>query len=125
VQTELPAISWAGFYIAAPNGELVLGPFSGKPASTRIARGRGVCGAAAEKRATLVVDDVEAFADHIACDSASRSEIVVPLVIGDLFFGVFDVDSPVLARFTGADRLGLERLVSVFAELLTPRTSGR
>jgi L-methionine (R)-S-oxide reductase len=125
IRNELPRVNWAGFYLAAANGELVLGPFSGRPACTRIAKGRGVCGAAAEQRATIVVADVEAFADHIACDAASRSEIVVPLFIRDLFFGVFDVDSPTLARFTDADRVGLERLVAVFGESLTPQTSAR
>jgi len=125
VHNELPEVNWAGFYLAAPNGELVLGPFSGRPACTRIAKGRGVCGAAAEQRATIVVADVEAFADHIVCDTASRSEIVVPLFIRDMFFGVFDVDSPRLARFTDADRIGLERLVAAFAESLTPQTSAR
>jgi L-methionine (R)-S-oxide reductase len=125
IQHELPEVNWAGFYLAAPNGELVLGPFSGRPACTRIAKGRGVCGAAAEQRATILVADVKAFADHIACDAVSRSEIVVPLFIREMFFGVFDVDSPTLARFTDTDRIGLERLVTVFGESLTPQTSAR
>ncbi len=115
---ELPDVNWAGFYLATPPGELVLGPFSGRPACTRIPKGRGVCGAAAEKRETLVVDDVNAFPDHIVCDSASRSEIVVPLFAGDALFGVFDVDSPLEARFAKADRAGLERLVAAFSEAL-------
>jgi L-methionine (R)-S-oxide reductase len=118
IRHELPDVNWAGFYLANPAEELVLGPFSGRPACTRIAPGRGVCGAAAKRRATLVVDDVDAFSDHIACDSASRSEIVVPMVRDDGLFGVFDVDSPLTARFTEADRSGLERLVGVFSESL-------
>jgi L-methionine (R)-S-oxide reductase len=118
IRHELPDVNWAGFYLANPAEELVLGPFSGRPACTRIAPGRGVCGAAAKRRATLVVDDVDAFADHIACDAASRSEIVVPMVRDDGLFGVFDVDSPLTARFTEADRAGLERLVGVFSESL-------
>jgi L-methionine (R)-S-oxide reductase len=119
IRHELPDVNWAGFYIANPNEELVLGPFCGRPACTRIAPGRGVCGAAAKRRATLVVDDVDAFSDHIACDAASRSEIVVPILRDDALFGVFDVDSPLTARFTEADRAGLERLVGVFSESLS------
>jgi L-methionine (R)-S-oxide reductase len=119
IRHELPDVNWAGFYIANPNEELVLGPFCGRPACTRIAPGRGVCGAAAKRRATLVVDDVDAFSDHIACDAASRSEIVVPILCDDGLFGVFDVDSPLTARFTEADRAGLERLVGVFSESLS------
>jgi GAF domain-containing protein len=117
IYEELPDVSWAGFYLATPSGELVLGPFNGRPACTRIPPGRGVCGAAVTKRETLVVDDVEAFADHIACDSASRSEIVVPILRDGELFGVFDVDSPVKARFTADDRAGLERLVAAFEEI--------
>jgi L-methionine (R)-S-oxide reductase len=113
---ELADVNWAGFYLATPSGELLLGPFSGRPACTRIPPGRGVCGAAAAKRETLVVDDVDAFADHIVCDSASRSEIVVPILRRGELFAVFDVDSPVKARFTGDDRAGLERLVTAFEE---------
>ena len=115
---ELPDVNWAGFYLLMPSGELVLGPFSGRPACTRIAQGRGVCGAAAAKRETLVVDDVDAFADHIVCDAASRSEIVVPILRDGTLFGVFDVDSPLKARFTATDRAGLERLVRAFSESL-------
>jgi L-methionine (R)-S-oxide reductase len=117
IYDELPDINWAGFYLATPLGELILGPFAGRPACTRIAHGRGVCGGAAAKRETLVVDDVEAFADHIVCDGASRSEIVVPILREGELFGVFDVDSPVAARFTAGDRAGLERLVTVFEEM--------
>jgi GAF domain-containing protein len=118
IYDEIPDVNWAGFYLATPSGELVLGPFGGRPACTRIPQGRGVCGAAAVKRETLVVDDVDAFADHIVCDSASRSEIVVPILRDGELFGVFDVDSPLKARFTETDRIGLERLVGAFSESL-------
>jgi L-methionine (R)-S-oxide reductase len=120
VYHELPAVNWAGFYLAAPSGELVLGPFAGRPACTRLPAGRGVCGAAATKRATVVVDDVAAFADHIVCDTASRSEIVVPLVHAERLWGVFDCDSPTLARFDAQDRAGIERLVRAFSESVRP-----
>jgi GAF domain-containing protein len=98
----------------------VLGPFQGKVACVRIALGRGVCGTAAEERKTVVVPDVHAFPGHIACDSASRSEIVVPLFAGDTLFGVWDVDSPELARFDEEDRAGMERLCAVFMQSLAP-----
>ncbi len=114
VYHELPALNWAGFYFNAPDGSLVLGPFQGRPACARLPAGRGVCGAAAQTRSTLVVDDVAAFADDIVCDSAARSEIVVPLIVEGELIGVFDVDSPQLARFDGRDRAGIERLVAVF-----------
>lgn len=113
---ELPNVNWAGFYF--PSGaDLVLGPFAGKPACTRLPGGRGVCGAAFEGRRTVVVDDVHAFADHIVCDSASKSEIVVPLIAEGTPVGVFDVDSPLLGRFSERDRAGLERLVGRFLTL--------
>jgi L-methionine (R)-S-oxide reductase len=114
IYNEVPELNWAGFYFAAPSGDLVLGPFNGRPACTRLAKGRGVCGAAFTSGQTVVVDDVHAFADHIVCDSASASEIVVPLRSGDEITGVFDVDSPRVARFTAEDRAGIERLVQVF-----------
>ncbi|HZF15810.1 MAG TPA: GAF domain-containing protein [Steroidobacteraceae bacterium] len=109
----LPAVNWTGFYFAQGR-ELVIGPFQGKPACVRIAFGRGVCGRAAADRLTVVVPDVNAFPGHIACDSASRSEIVVPLVRESRLIGVLDVDSPELARFDQADRLGLERIAELF-----------
>jgi L-methionine (R)-S-oxide reductase len=112
----LPEINWAGFYLRKPSGELVLGPFCGRPACTRLPPGGGVCGAAVKQRSTIVLDDVAAFADHIVCDTASRSEIVVPLFIHGELLGVFDCDSPALARFNPADRAGIERLVRAFAE---------
>lgn len=110
----LPDISWCGFYF--PDGDgLVVGPFQGKPACVRIARGRGVCGAAAESRETQVVPDVYAFPGHIFCDAAARSEIVVPLVRRDgSLLGVWDVDSPHTARFDDVDRTGMERLCAAF-----------
>ena len=119
VYHELPEVNWAGFYFATPSGELVLGPFCGRPACTRLAHGRGVCGSAATQRATVVVDDVAAFADHIVCDAASRSEIVVPLIFEERIIGVFDCDSPVKARFADEDREGIERLVRAFSASLT------
>ncbi|MET0987721.1 MAG: GAF domain-containing protein [Steroidobacteraceae bacterium] len=107
---SLPDINWAGFYLLKA-GELVLGPFQGKPACVRIAMGRGVCGTAAESRTTIVVPDVHDFAGHIACDSASNAEIVVPMMRGTELLGVLDVDSPAFARFDETDRLGLEAIV--------------
>lgn len=100
----LPEVNWAGFYLLR-DGELVLGPFQGRVACVRIPLGRGVCGTAAEQRRTIVVPDVHEFPGHIACDAASRSEIVVPLVQGGRLIGVLDIDSPVPGRFTDADRI--------------------
>jgi L-methionine (R)-S-oxide reductase len=111
---ELPDVNWAGFYFPNAAGELVLGPFSGRPACTRLPAGRGVCGAAFTNAQTVVVDDVHAFADHIACDPASASEIVIPLRDERGVYGVFDVDSPRLARFTEDDSHGIEGLVEAF-----------
>lgn len=105
----LPDLNWAGFYLYK-QGMLVLGPFQGLPACVRIPPGRGVCGTAALERRTQVVPDVHAFPGHIACDAASRSEIVVPLVDGERLLGVLDVDSPLSGRFDEADREGLEAL---------------
>ena len=102
----LPQLNWVGFYFLQGN-ELVLGPFQGKVACVRIALGRGVCGTAAQRRETVVVPDVHAFPGHIACDAASRSEIVVPLLQNGRLLGVLDVDSPELARFDPEDRDGL------------------
>ena len=117
VYYELPDVNWCGFYLArSVNDDLVLGPFGGRPACARLPAGRGVCGAAASRGSTVVVDDVDVFADHIVCDSASRSEIVVPLTIDGAFAGVFDCDSPKPARFTDADRDGIERLLRAFSE---------
>ena len=117
VYQSLPDLNWAGFYFF-DGTELVVGPFQGKPACVRIALGKGVCGTAAQTRQTQVVRDVHAFPGHIACDVASRSEIVVPLSAGETLIGVWDVDSPKLARFDDEDRVGMERLASIFVESL-------
>jgi L-methionine (R)-S-oxide reductase len=108
----LPNVNWAGFYFLR-GSELVLGPFQGKVACVRIAVGRGVCGTAAARKETVIVADVHAFAGHIACDAASRSEIVVPLIHGGRLLGVLDVDSPQPARFDQEDGTGLTALVEV------------
>ena len=117
VYHALPDINWAGFYFF-DGTELVVGPFQGRPACVRIALGKGVCGTAAATRRTQVVPDVSAFAGHIACDSASRSEIVVPLFDAERLIGVWDVDSPELARFDDADRAGMEWLAGIFMDSL-------
>ena len=114
----LPDLNWAGFYLF-DGRELVLGPFQGKPACVRIALGRGVCGTAAQARLTQVVPDVHAFPGHIACDAASRSEIVVPLVRGATLIGVLDLDSPKPGRFDAQDRAGLEALAALWIEAST------
>jgi L-methionine (R)-S-oxide reductase len=114
---SLPQLNWAGFYLVEPrSGDLVLGPFQGRPACVRIALGKGVCGTAAARRETVVVQDVHAFPGHIACDSASNSEVVVPVIDGDRLLGVLDLDSPVHGRFDEADARGLEALVRVFVD---------
>lgn len=102
----LPQVNWVGFYLLK-NGELVVGPFQGKPACLRIQMGRGVCGAAAERRAVVRVPNVEEFPGHIACDSASRSEIVLPLISRGEVLGVLDIDSPIIDRFDEKDEAGL------------------
>jgi GAF domain-containing protein len=121
VYDTLAELNWAGFYLTVPskngNGQdLLVGPFQGKPACARIPFGRGVCGATAVERRTIVVPDVHAFPGHIACDSASASEIVIPLVKDGAVLGVFDIDSPVLDRFSDEDRAGLERMVAAFMD---------
>lgn len=110
---RLDRVNWAGFYFRQGD-DLVLGPFQGRPACVRIAMGKGVCGTAAARRETIVVPDVHKFPDHIACDSASNAEIVVPIVRNDQLIGVLDIDSPVPARFNEADAQGLERIAAVF-----------
>jgi GAF domain-containing protein len=114
LSAALPRINWCGFYLAR-SGELVLGPFQGKPACVRIAFGKGVCGTAAARRETVVVPDVLAFPGHIACDAASRSEIVVPILVDGKLCGVLDVDAPETGRFDAEDREGLERFVATLA----------
>ncbi|MBD9427716.1 GAF domain-containing protein [Pseudomonas sp. PDM15] len=113
---ELEGLNWAGFYLNRDE-ELVLGPFQGKVACVRIPFDRGVCGAAASSRQTQRVEDVHAFPGHIACDSASNSELVVPLVKDGRLIGVLDLDSPRLARFGVEDQLGIERLAAIFLRL--------
>lgn len=118
VYHSLTEVNWAGFYLY-DGTELVVGPFQGKPACIRIALGRGVCGTAAQTRETQLVRDVHAFAGHIACDAASQSEIVVPLVRDDgSLLGVWDVDSPVTDRFDEDDRAGMQALCAAFMEIV-------
>lgn len=111
---EVPDLNWAGFYFVDGQDQLLLGPFQGKVACMRIPFSKGVCGAAARERQTQRVEDVHAFPGHIACDAASRSELVVPLVKDDRLIGVLDLDSPNPARFSATDQAGIERLVAVF-----------
>lgn len=114
---SLDRINWCGFYLLRDR-ELVVGPFQGRPACVRISLGKGVCGTAAARRQTIVVPDVNAFPGHIACDSASRSEIVVPILEGDRLRGVLDIDSPELSRFDEVDRVGLESFVRTLVPLV-------
>ena len=113
----LPDLNWAGFYFF-DGTELVVGPFQGLPACVRIPLSKGVCGAAARTGQTQRVADVDAFPGHIACDSASRSEVVVPLMRGDELIGVLDIDSPVLARFDADDQAGLEAIAAAYVATL-------
>ena len=115
VYHALPALNWVGFYFFDGN-ELVVGPFQGQPACVRIALGRGVCGTAAQTRTTQRVADVNAFDGHIPCDGASRSELVVPLYLGDQLIGVFDLDSPEFDRFDADDQRGLEAIANAWLE---------
>ena len=117
VYHALPDLNWVGFYFF-DGTELVVGPFQGQPACVRIALDKGVCGAAASTRMTQRIADVEDFPGHIACDAASRSELVVPLLRGEALIGVFDLDSPRVDRFDAADQAGLEAIARVFVESL-------
>ena len=110
----LPDLNWAGLYFMRGDG-LVVGPFQGKPACVRIALGKGVCGTAAARRASVLVPDVHAFPGHIACDAASRSELVVPLLHGARLIGVVDLDSPLPGRFDADDQAGIERAAAMLA----------
>ena len=114
---ELPDINWAGFYKMI-DGALVLGPFQGKPACIRIPVGRGVCGTAVAENKTQLVYDVHQFPGHIACDCASNSEIVIPIRVKGEIWGVLDIDSPYVGRFTEADREGLKKIVEVLESVL-------
>ncbi len=111
----LPDLNWAGFYFLRSEQELVLGPFQGKPACVRIATGKGVCGTSVARRETMLVEDVHAFPGHIACDAASRSELVVPLLdSAGRVLGVIDLDSPLPGRFDLADQAGIEKLAAIW-----------
>ena len=114
----LPDVNWAGFYLSRGD-ELVLGPFQGKPACVRIPFGKGVCGTAAEQRQTILVDNVNDFPGHIACDSASNSEIVVPLVKHERLLGVLDLDSPSFGRFDEEDARGLNELAEILIDSIS------
>ena len=116
---SLPDLNWAGFYLMR-GGELVLGPFQGKPACVRIPVGKGVCGTAVARRTAIVVPDVHAFPGHIACDSASRSELVVPLFRDDRIIGVLDLDSPRPDRFDEEDQAGCEALADILMRASDP-----
>lgn len=114
IMQEIPDLNWAGFYLQRRAETLILGPFQGKPACNPIPFSNGVCGAAARTRQTQRVDDVHSIADHIACDAASRSELVIPIVVDGALWGVLDLDSPRPARFTRDDQTGIEHLVATF-----------
>ena len=120
----LDRVNWAGFYLMK-NGRLVLGPFQGKPACIEIAVGRGVCGTAVAENRTVLVEDVHAFPGHIACDAASRSEIVIPLRKGETIVGVLDIDSPVTGRFDERDRAGLEAFAHLLEHVIFEETARR
>ena len=114
IYQTVPALNWAGFYFSRAGGELVLGPFQGKPACVRIPPGHGVCGAAASGRQSVLVPDVHAFPGHIACDAASRAELAVPLLDGGALRGVLDLDSPIPGRFDDQDQAGLEWIAALY-----------
>ena len=118
IYDRLEDLNWAGFYFME-GGRLVLGPFQGKPACIEIPVGRGVCGTAVQEGKTQIVPDVHLFPDHIACDSASNSEIVVPLRVNGEIVGVLDIDSPWPGRFTEEDQTGLEAVAEIIAQMLT------
>ena len=117
IADAMDTVNWVGFYVMR-GGELILGPFQGHPACVRIAVGHGVCGTAVQRGETLRVEDVHVFPGHIACDAASRSEIVVPLRVGGEIVGVLDIDSPVEGRFSPEDQTGLENVVDALCEAL-------
>ena len=113
VYMSLPEVNWAGFYFRQGN-ELVLGPFQGKPACVSLPFGEGVCWEAVNRRESVVVKNVHEFPGHIACDSASTSEMVIPIIQNNKLFGVFDLDSPVISRFDDEDRIGIEKMLDIF-----------
>jgi len=113
---QMPDLNWAGFYFLRSPDELVVGPFQGKPACVRIRVGKGVCGTAVERKESILVEDVDAFPGHIACDSASRSELVVPLIKDGKVLGVLDLDSPKVGRFDADDQVGVEKIAKIYVE---------
>lgn len=113
----VPDLNWAGFYFLRGGAELVLGPFQGKAACVRIPVGRGVCGTAVERKHSILVEDVHAFPGHIACDAASRSELVVPLIHDGVVLGVLDLDSPLAGRFDADDQAAMEKAVSIYLSM--------
>lgn len=117
INSSMDGLNWCGFYLMK-NGKLLLGPFQGKVACISIDLGKGVCGTAAIKKESVLVEDVHSFAGHIACDSASNSEIVIPIMKNGDLYGVLDIDSPHLARFTEEDRVGLELVVKTLETVL-------
>ena len=117
IYSSLDRLNWCGFYLIE-NGKLLLGPFQGKVACTSIDLGKGVCGTAAVKKESVLVEDVHSFDGHIACDSASNSEIVIPIMKNGDLYGVLDIDSPELCRFTEEDRVGLELVVETLEKVL-------
>jgi L-methionine (R)-S-oxide reductase len=119
----MPDLNWAGFYFLRESRELVLGPFQGKPACIRIPVGKGVCGTAVERRHSMRIEDVHAFPGHIACDAASRSELVVPLIRDGRILGVLDLDSPVPGRFDAEDQAGLERVAAIYVASISEEAS--
>ncbi|WP_136246496.1 GAF domain-containing protein [Halomonas borealis] len=116
IMQQVPDLNWVGFYLHREPQVLSLGPFQGQPACHPIPFGKGVCGAAARTRETQRVEDVHAIADHIACDAASRSELVIPIMANDRLWGILDLDSPSAGRFDADDQAGMEALVRVFVE---------
>jgi L-methionine (R)-S-oxide reductase len=120
---RLPELNWVGFYFFK-GGQLVVGPFQGKPACTRLRLSKGACGTAAAERPTIVVPNVHDFPGHIACDCASASEIVIPMLADGRLLGVLDVDGPVVGRFDAEDRVGLESIVAIFLEAVGKKLAG-
>jgi GAF domain-containing protein len=118
---QMPNLNWAGFYFLKSPDELVVGPFQGKPACVRIKVGKGVCGTAVQRGHSILVEDVDAFPGHIACDSASRSELVVPLIKDGKVIGVIDLDSPIPARFDASDQAGIEAIAKIYVEACVSR----
>lgn len=117
INMHMDEINWVGFYLLN-NNELILGPFQGKPACTNIPLNKGVCGACATSQKTIIIDNVHEFKGHIACDSASNSEICVPIFKNNMFYGLLDIDSPVYSRFSDKDKQGLEKTVNIIEKAI-------